>query len=190
MLISAATASLDWAVLVEFAALGVGTGIGAALGLRFATESPPPAPTLPERSHDPERTLRAVASLVVVSVGFALVGFLGGAILGALLLAALAATHVPGGVVALALTDLVTGLAAGTITGGLVATVGGRFQLVGVGVHSPMLRSLVVAGTAGAIAGFLAGGLSGLPALGLLLSTVGVGVVSAAAGILISARHA
>jgi hypothetical protein len=174
------------------------------LGWRVATKPLPPERPDPEHPDDTGRALRAEVSLIVVAIGFALVGFLGGAILGGailggdilggdilgtVLLVALAAARVPAGVVALAVADLVTGLVAGALTGGLVEAFGGRFQLADAEVRSFAVRSLIVAGTAGVVAGFLAAGLSGFPPPGVLLAALGVGAVSAAAGALILAAR-
>lgn len=168
----------DWGTLIEFVVLGLGTGLGAGLMVRAASK--PISSTFDEAAPqgDTKLTLQAAASLFIVAIGFGLVGFVSGTIAGLLLLAGLAAVHLPSGVATDIVAGLVSGLVAGAMAGYLVERVGERFQLTSINARAGVWRSAVVAGAVGAVVGLLSGGLAGYPAGGLILSTFGVAIVS------------
>ncbi len=136
----------DWGTLIEFAALGLGSGLGTGLMLRAASKPLAQASGEAASQGDTKQTLQAAASLFIVAIGFGLVGFVCGAIASSLLLLGLAAVHVPSSVATDILVGLVTGLVAGALAGYLVERIGTRFQLTGVEVSGVVLRSAVVAG--------------------------------------------
>jgi len=168
----------DWGTLIEFVALGLGTGLGAGLMVRVARK--PLAQSFGESASqgDTKQTLQAAASLFIVAIGFGLVGFVCGAIASSLLLLGLAVLRFPSGVATAILAGLVTGLVAGALAAYLIERVGERFQLTSIEARAGLWRSTVVAGAVGAVVGLLAGGLAGYPAGGLILSTLDVAIVS------------
>jgi len=168
----------DWGTLIEFIALGLGSGLGVGLGVRVASKPIALTPGESASQGDTKQTLQAVASLLAGAIGFALVGFVCGAIASSFLLIGLTALRIASGIAVVTLANLFTGLVAGAVAGYLVERVGERFQLTSVEARGAMVRSAVVAGAVGVVVGLLAGGLAGYPAAGLILSTLGVAIVS------------
>ncbi len=187
MVLAAVAAGPDWGTLIEFIALGLGSGLGVGLGVRVASKPISQPPGESASQGDTKETLQAAASLFVGAIGFGLVGFVCGAIASAFLLIGLAALRIASGIALIILGNLITGLVAGAVAGYLVERVGERFQLTSIEARGGALRSAVIAGAVGVVVGLLAGGLAGYPATGLILSTLGVAIVSAGIAIMISA---
>jgi hypothetical protein len=184
MVVGVALVESAGSIVIQFVALGIGTGVGAAFGLRGAIK-PDVAPGLSGGSRAP----RAFALLFAAGTLCGVVGFLCGATSGLLLLFPLGGILGMPSAVALSISNAVTGFVAGTITGFFAEALRGRVPWLAGVAPGVAARGALLGGGAGVVCGLLAALVASYPAGVALLAAVGVGAVAALASLLLPAAR-